>query len=173
MKLEPVNKLAFYVVLSVMFCLSSLTCINSAYRYRLICKILNTSNIEDKFATLWEKIERKFYQKREDVELLRYYFLEATRLFEEGSFEMAYLSAYKIIREKTVVDPKEFPFLDKREGEPSSFSEIRAILMHSRRKDIRVSPKRITEIKAKLPKYALEIILKSSIFIEKIAIEKE
>lgn len=166
-KLEFYNKATLYGLLIVMYCSSSLIYVNSAYRYRLICKILNTNNIEDKIATLWGKLERKFFQKKEDVELLRYYFSEATRLFEEGSFEMAYFSAYKIIREPTVVDPKAY-ISDKREGEPSSFSEIRAILMHSRRKDIRVSPKRITETKAKLPQYILEIILRASTFIEEL-----
>jgi len=118
--------------------------------------MLNTDRIEDKIAALWEKLLTKFPQKKDDVELLRYYFSEATRLFEV-SFEMAYFSAYKIIKEATVVDPKEY-ISDKREGEPSSFSEIRSILMHSRRKDAKVSPKQITEIKVKLPEYTLEIV---------------
>lgn len=154
-----------------MYCSSSLIYINSAYRYKLICKRLNTNKIEDQITPAWEKIEKRFSNKKEDVELLRYYFLEAIRLFEEGSFEMAYFSAYKIIREPTVVDPREY-VSDKREGEPSSFSEIRAILMHSRRKDIQVSPKKISEIKVKLPEYALEIIQRASTFIQKLAIKE-
>jgi hypothetical protein len=133
--------------------------------------MLNTDRIEDKIAALWEKLLTKFPQKKDDIELLRYYFSEATRLFEEGSFEMAYFSAYKIIREPTVVDPKEY-ISDKREGEPSSFSEIRSILMHSRRKDTKVSPKQIREIKVKLPEYALEIIQRASTLIEKLALDK-
>jgi len=170
-KLESFNKATLYGLLSVAYCSSSLTYVNSAYRYRLICKMLNTDRIEDKIAALWEKLLTKFPQKKDDIELLRYYFSEATRLFEEGSFEMAYFSAYKIIREPTVVAPKEY-ISDKREGEPSSFSEIRSILMHSRRKDTKVSPKQIREIKAKLPEYALEIIQRASTLIEKLALDK-
>ncbi len=150
-----------------MYCSSSLIYVNSAYRCRLICKLLNTNRIKDKIVTLWEKLDRKFPQKKEDVELLRYYFSEATRLFEEGSFEIAYFSAYKIIREPTVVDPRAY-ISDKRESEPSSFSEIRTILTHSRQKDIQVGPKQIIEIKTKLPQYALEIIQRALTFIEEL-----
>ncbi|MBC7130382.1 hypothetical protein H5T51_04060 [Candidatus Bathyarchaeota archaeon] len=133
--------------------------------------MLNTNRIEEKTATLWKKLEEKFPGKKDDVDLLRYYYSDATRRFEEGSFEMAYFSAYKIIRDETVVDPKEY-VSDKREGEPSSFSEIRTILLHSRRKKVEINPKRITEIKAKLPQYTLEIILRASTFIEKLAAEE-
>jgi hypothetical protein len=81
---------------------------------------------------------------------------------------MAYFSAYKIIRERTIVDPKEY-VSDKRNGEPSSFSEIRSILMHSRVKDTKVSPKKIRDIKVKLPEYTVEIIQRASELIEKLA----
>ena len=48
----------------------------------------------------------QFPSEKEGTELLRYYFLEAIRLFEEGFFEMSFFSTYKVIREPTVVDPK-------------------------------------------------------------------
>jgi len=62
----------------------------------------------------------QFPSEKEGIELLRYYFLEAIRLFEEGFFEMSFFSTYKVIREPTVVDPKKF-MSDKREGKSSSF----------------------------------------------------
>jgi len=81
---------------------------------------------------------------------------------------MAFLSAYKIIRDKTVVDPTNY-ISDKREGEPSSFSKIRAILVHSRRKRTEINPKTIRETKAKLPEYTLEVINRVMKFLEKIS----
>jgi len=167
-KFEPFNKVILYGILSVVHCFSSLTYVNSAYRYRLVCNMLNTDKIENKIKLLSEKLLTKFSQKKDDVELLRYYFLDAINQFIEGSYEMAYFSAYKIIRERTIVDPKEY-VSDKRNGEPSSFSEIRSILMHSRVKDTKVSPKKIRGIKVKLPEYTVEIIQRASELIEKLA----
>ena len=170
-KLDPFNKVAFYSLLLVMYCSSSLMYVNSAYRYRLICKMSSTSKIEEKINAIWEKLMRKFSYKKESVELLRYYFSEAIRLFEGGSYEMSFLSAYKIIREPTVVDPREY-ISDKREGKPSSFSEIRTVLVHSRRRDIQINPKRIRETKTKLPQYALEIIERAIKFLEKLTLDE-
>ena len=170
-KLDPFNKVIFYGLLLVMYCSSSLMYVNSAYRYRLICKMSNTRKIEEKINAIWEKLMQKFPREKESIELLRYYFSEAIRLFEEGSYEMSFLSAYKIIREPTVVDPREY-ISDKREGKPSSFSEIRAVLMHSRRRDIQINPKRIRETKTKLPQYALEIIERAIKFLEKLTLDE-
>ncbi|MGF3572480.1 MAG: hypothetical protein ACQXXG_03530, partial [Candidatus Bathyarchaeia archaeon] len=57
----------------------------------------------------------------------------------------------------------------KREGEPSSFSEIRAILLHSRRRDEKISPKLVYAIRAKLPEYTREIIQRAATFVEDLA----
>jgi len=170
LKLEPFNKVVFYVLLLVLYCSFSITYVNSAYRYRVMCKVLKANKIEDKIDVMWKKLTQKFPNKKEDVELIRYYFFDAIRQFEEGSYESAFLSAYKIIREKTVVDPRNY-ISDKREGDPSSFSQIRAILVHSRRKHTEISPKTIRETKIKLPKYALEVIERGAEFLEKIALD--
>ena len=166
-KLEPSNKATLYVLLSVTYCSFTLTHINSAYRYRLICKTLNTSKVENKMAASFEELLTKFPQKKNKVNMLRYYFLEAIRLFEEGSYEMAFLTAYIIIRDTIVEDPKEY-VSDKREGEPPSFSDIRAILVHSRQKY-----KQIAEIRKKLPGYTLEIIQRAATFIENLVSNKK
>ena len=121
--------------------------------------------------TLFEKLSMKFPEKEDDVKLLKYYFLEAIRQFEEGSYEMAFLTAYKIIREQTVVNPKDY-ISDKREGKPSSFSEIRTILVHLKREHTKISPKQIAETRKKLPEYTLEIIQRAATFIEKLAFDK-
>jgi len=136
-----------------------------------MCKVLKTDKIEKKTDVIWKKLIQKFPNKKEDVELLRYYFSDAIRQFEEGSYESAFLSAYKIIRDETVVDPTKY-ITDKRKGKPSSFAQIRAILMHSRRKRTEISPKTIRETKAKLPKYTLEVIERGAEFLEKIALDQ-
>lgn len=119
---------------------------------------------------LFRKIEDKFPSKKEDLDLLRYFYFEAIHLFTEGLYEMAYFSAYKVIGDKTVVDPKEY-ISDKRDGEPSRFSIIRAMLLHSRVKDAKVDPKQIVQIGKKLPYFTLEIIERATEFIKKLAIE--
>jgi hypothetical protein len=118
-------------------------------------------------AASFEELLTKFPQKKNKVNMLRYYFLEAIRLFEEGSYEMAFLTAYIIIRDTIVEDPKEY-ISDKREGEPPSFSDIRAILVHSRQKY-----KQIAEIRKKLPEYTLEIIQRAVTFIENLVSSKK
>ena len=170
-KLDTFSKSILYALLSIAYCSFTLTYVNSAYRYRLICTRLNTSKVESKMTELFEKLLEKFPQKKDDVNQLKEYFSEAIRLFEEGSYEMAFLKTYIIIGDTTVTNPKEY-ISDKREGKPSSFSEIRTILVHSRRKDTVISPKQIAETRTKLPEYTLEIIQRAATFIEKLVSNK-
>lgn len=174
-KLEPFNKVIFYGILSVFYCMSSLTYVNFAYRYRLLCRILNVNKVENKIVELSKRIEEKFPEKSEDIGLLRYYYLETVRLFTEGSYEVAYVSAYKIIetlkdiesskhkekdaKEQQIVSDKR----EKKEDKPSRFSSIRGILVHS------TDPKKAMGIRAKLPDFTLEIIQKATEFIEELA----
>lgn len=167
-KLEPINKVILYGTLIAFYCFSTLTYINSAYRYRLLCRALSTNNVGNKTDELFRKLKDKFPKQEDDVNLLRYYLSEALLLFEEVSYEMAYFSAYKIIRDKTVVGPTKY-VSDKRGAGELSFSDIRAILLHSGRKRIEISPKVIAETRSKLPEYALEVIQRALEFIEKLA----
>ncbi|MEM3826693.1 MAG: hypothetical protein QXZ08_03935 [Nitrososphaeria archaeon] len=157
-----------YVILLLIYCSTSLIPINNTYRYRLVCKKENTNNIEKKINVIFKTLLQKFLNTKDNVELLRYYFLDTISNFEEGSYELAFLSAYKIIREQTVIDPRGY-IDDKREGEPSSFSEIRTILIHSRRKDVEIRPKIIRETKTKLPQYTLEVIERALTFLKKLS----
>lgn len=63
--------------------------------------------------------------------MLQYYFSESFRSFLEGDFEKSLIWGYKVIREKTIVDPLEYVD-DKRTNKPS-FGHIRNTLMHPRR----------------------------------------
>ena len=160
LELTPLNKWIFYSSLLSAYILSIMVFVNSAYRYRRVCQIFGTNRIERETSRIWKKIREKFVAQENDVDLLNHYFSDATRLFEEGDFEGAFLSGYKMISEKTVVNPKEH-VSDKRiheEHEPSSFSEIRTILMHSRREKTQIDVKRIRETQKMLPKYCEEIL---------------
>jgi len=168
LEFDVTNKAIFYSVLLVAYILSSMIYVNSAYRYRVMCKTLGTNRIERKLSKIWKRIDNEFSNKKENVDLLQYYFLDALRLFEEGSYEMAFISTYKVINEPTVVDPKQC-VKDERVGELSSFSEIRTILMHSRRKDVQINVRKIREIKKKLPQYCIELLRKASIFLEEVS----
>jgi hypothetical protein len=113
--------------------------------------------MEKQISVIFEKIKTKFPNKKIEHDLLRYYFEDALFSFVEGDYEKAFLSGYKVIREPTVVDPRDY-VNDSREGAPSTFSEIRTTLMHSSRKHHRTEVRKIKTIKPKLPKYSLEVI---------------
>jgi len=166
-ELNPLNKAIFYGALLLAFIMSSMLYVNSAYRYKKMCKGFGTNKIEQEMSAIWEKIGNRFSDKEKDVDLLRYYFTDAWRLFEEGAYENAFISAYKVINEETVVNPKEY-VSDKREEEPASFSEIRTILLHSRRKKIQIDVKRIRETKRKLPQYCMELLNKCYSFLNEL-----
>ena len=168
LEFDVINKAIFYGLLLSAYILSSMIYVNSAYRYKVMCKTLNTNRIERKISNIWKKIDNRFSDHRENVDLLRYYSLDALGSFEEGSYEMAFISTYKVINEETVVNPRDY-VSDKREGEPSSFFGIRAILMHSRRKDIQINVRKIREIKKKLPQYCIEVLQRASTFLEKLS----
>jgi hypothetical protein len=160
LELNPLNKAIFYTSLLCAYIFSIMVFVNSAYRYRIVCKILGTDRLEKETSRVWKTIREKFSAQEMDVDLMNHYFSDAIRLFEEGNFEGAFLSSYKMISEKTVVNPKEH-VSDKRiheEHEPSSFSEIRTILMHSRREKTQINVKRIRETRKMLPKYCREIL---------------
>jgi len=160
LELNPLNKAIFYSFLLGAYVFSSMVFVNSAYRYRVMCKLFRASRLEEETSRMWRTIRQKFATQETDVDLLNHYFSEAIRLFEEGNFEGAFLAGYKMISEKTVVNPKEH-VSDKRvhaEDEPSSFSEIRTILMHSRREKTQIDVKRIRETRKMLPEYCQEIL---------------
>jgi len=166
-ELNTLNKAIFYSSLLLAYIMSSMLYVNSAYRYRKMCENFGTNKIEKEMSTVWEKIGNRYSGKEKDVDLLRHYFTDAWRLFEEGAYEKAFISAYKVINEETVVNPKEY-VSDKREGEPSSFSDIRTILLHSRRKKVQINVKKIRKTKRKLPQYSIELLKKCYAFLKKL-----
>lgn len=101
-------------------------------------------------------MENKFFDQQRDLDLLRYYLGDALRLFVEGDYEMAFISGYKVINEETIVNPRDYVSVE-RKGKPS-FSEVRALLMHSRRKRTQIDVKRIKETKRNLPQDCLELL---------------
>ena len=165
MEIPVLNKTMFYPALLLAYIASSILYVNSAYRYRIICNKLGSKRIEQELSEIWEGIGDRFPDRGKDLDLLRYYFVDSLRLFEEGDYEKAFLSGYKVINEETVVNPKEY-ISDKKEGEPSSFSDIRTILMHSRRKKTEIDVKRIRETKKKLPQYCTELLLRCFTFLK-------
>lgn len=169
--MQPFLGIIYYLVLLLAYIMSSMLYVNSMYRYRIMCDKLGASSIERKMVKVWKTIEEKFSEKQKDVDLLRYYFGDALRLFEEGAYEESFISCYKTICEETIVNPKDY-VSDIREGEPASFSEIRTILMHSRRKEIQIDLDKIRLTKRRLPQYCLELLQRAFSFLELLAIEQ-
>jgi hypothetical protein len=100
--------------------------------------------------------------------LLDYNLTDAIERFEEGDYEMAFISGYKVICEVTVVDPKEY-VSDQRKG-GLSFSDIRTILVHSRshRKYLQISPEEIKTTRRKLPQYCVELLHRCFTFMNRV-----
>ena len=168
MESNVLNNTIYYIILLFAYAASGMIHINFAYRYRLVCRKINENRIEQKVSSIFKKIRKRFSDKEKDVDLLRYYLEDALNSFEEGNYENAFLSGYKIINEPTVVNPKEY-VTDKREDFPSSFSDIRTILMHSRRRELEIDVKRIRLTKSKLFQYSLELLQRDFDFLEKIS----
>lgn len=123
------SKAILYSVLLFAYISSSMLYVNSTYRYRVICQMFNANRIERNLSKIWGRIGNKFPNQQKDLDLLRYYLEEALHFFVEGHYELAFASGYKVINEKTVVNPKDY-VSDQRKGKPS-FSEVRTVLMHS------------------------------------------
>ena len=166
-KLTSLNKVEIYCMLLLFYAATSIIYVNSMYRYRLLCKKLNLRRLEPELSKLWSKIERKFADQSEKVDLLRYYFYNALYWFIEGEYEKAFMEGYKVIRETTVVDPTKYVD-DKRENKPS-FSEVRTVLMHSKRKKLEIDVKRIRETKKHLPQDCMDLLERDILFLKEIA----
>jgi hypothetical protein len=167
-EINPFYLATLFLMLQLAYVLSSMHLLNRAYRYRVLCLKLKVSSIERKGKEIWQDIENKFSGQKKDVDLLRYYYREAIDSFEEGAYEESFLSGYQMICEKTVVDPKDY-ISDHRDGTPESFSEIRTILMHSRRKETEIDVKTIRDTKKTLPIYCIELLYRDFALLEAIA----
>ena len=164
---QTTSGIMYYVALLLAYSMSSMLYVNSAYRYRVMCQSLRVSNLDSRMIDIWRKIGERFSGKEGDVDLLRYYFTESVRLFEEGDYETAFLSGYKVISEVTVANPKDF-VKSEREDPKLSFSDIRTTLMHSRRKDIQIDIGKIREKRRNLPKYCVEVLQRGYEFLQRI-----
>jgi len=163
------NRVTVYCMLLPFYAATSMIYVNSMYRYRLLCKKLNLKRIEPELFKLWDRIERKFVNQSENIDLLRYYFHNALAWFIGGDYEKAFMDGYKVIREPTVVDPTKY-VNDKRKNK-RSFSEVRTILMHSKRRELKIDVKIIREVKRNLPQDCVDLLERDMIFLRKIAFE--
>jgi hypothetical protein len=131
-KLDVPNEMFYFFAILLSYIASSMLYLNYGYRLFALGNRLGILNPEKEFSETFKEIERKYPERRKDLDLLEYYFSESFRCFLEGDIEKGYDWGYKVIREKTIVDPLEYVD-DKRAGKPS-FGDIRNTLMHSRRK---------------------------------------
>jgi len=69
LSLEPIklgiyNRVVSYILLLVLYCCFSITYVNSAYRYGVICEELKVNKIADKTDVIWKKLRQKFPNKK-------------------------------------------------------------------------------------------------------------
>lgn len=164
---SPQTEFFYFTVAILGYIATSMLYINSSYRRYVLSNRIGTQNLEKFLSEKLKSIEVKFSPEQQDVDILRYYFQESYDSFLEGNYEKSFVWGYKVIREKTVVNPAEFVD-DKREGKPS-FSEIRNTLQHSRRDDKHVNTERIRKVMKNLSDDALDLLEREITFIEKVA----
>jgi hypothetical protein len=157
LEFDVFTKSMYFGTLSVAYLTSIMTYVNSSFRYLLLCRKIGSNNVEKEVETIFSKIKKRFTNNKKGTDLLTYYLKNALISFEEGDYENSFLSAYKIIREPTLVNPTKY-VNDLRDGSPSKFSEIRTILMHTSRRDYDIDVNVIKTTKKKLPIYSLEMI---------------
>lgn len=80
-QLDTPSKTIFYCSLLFAYTAFSMLYVNSAYRYRLICKVFKKNRIEPKLSEIWEKIRDKFSEREKDVDLLKYFFFKCITTF--------------------------------------------------------------------------------------------
>ncbi len=158
------------IFLSIVYCATSLLSVNFTYRYKLLCENIIQNKIEEKIYFIRKKLDEKFPDKESDIDLLIYYFSEGVEMFINSDFEAAFMAGYKCIREETVVNPTEY-VSDKRGEEVYSFSDIRAILTHSRRKKFNITVKEINKVRSDIPIYALEVLMRALDFLNKLVVD--
>ena len=161
------TKSIYFGTLSFAYLTSMMTYVNSSFRYLLLCRKIGSNKVEKEVDTIFSKIKKRYPNNEKETDLLSYYLKDSLISFEEGDYENSFLSAYKIIREPTVVDPTKY-VNDLRDGTPSKFSEIRTILMHTSRRDYDIDVNIIKTTKKKLPIYSLEMIERAIELLQKI-----
>lgn len=164
--LDSTTELFFFSIVLLTYVGSSMLYINFSYRLFVLSNRLNVLHLEKVLSRIWKKIEKKYPNQRRDLDLLQYYFDESLRSFLEGDFEKSLISGYKVIREKTIVDPLEY-IDDKRTNKPS-FGHIRNTLMHPRREG-HIETDKIRQIIRNLFNDCLDLLEREFIFIKKIS----
>lgn len=164
--LDSTVELFFFSTVLLTYVGSSMLYINFSYRLFVLSNRLNVLHLENDLSTIWKEIEKKHPNQRGDLDLLQYYFSESLRSFLEGDFEKSLIWGYKVIREKTIVDPREYVD-DKRPNKPS-FGDIRNTLMHSRREE-HIEAGKIRQIIKNLFNDCLDLLEREFIFIKKIS----
>jgi len=145
----------------------SMIYINETYRIKALANLLKTRNLDATISDIFIKLRQKYSKQTDDLELLEYYTRSSIDFFRKGDYESSFTWCYKIIREKTVVNPIEI-VNDKMEGNEGTFSEIRTKLMHSRRKEERITPEDIKNIRKNLFDLNLRLFKRAFEFLNKL-----
>jgi len=165
-RLDMANEIFYFSVVLLSYIALSMLYINSSYRLFALSNRLGTLNLENELSRIWNEIQRKYPERHEDLDLLEYYFSESLRCFLEGDIEKGYDWGYKVIREKTIVDP--LKHVDDKRTDRPSFGDIRNTLMHSRREG-HVDKRKINQIRKNLFGDLLDLLEREFILIKRIS----
>ena len=160
------TELFFFSTTLLGYIASSMLYINSSYRMFVLSDRLEILNLDDEMSEVWTKIRTRYPNVPKDLDLLQYYFNESLRCFLEGDFEKSLVWGYKVIREKTIVNPTEY-IDDKRVGKPS-FGDVRNTLMHPKREK-QVDASKIRTMLKNLFNDCLDLLEREFVFIKKVS----
>ena len=165
--LDTATGLFYFIIVLLGYVASSMLYINYGYRLFVLSNRLNFLNLENVLSRKWREIEEKYSHQQRDMDLLQYYFSESLRCFLEGDFERSFIWGYKVIREKTIVNPMEYVD-DKRANKPS-LGGIRNTLMHSRREKEHTETRKIRMVTKNLFNDCLDLLEREFFFISRVA----
>jgi hypothetical protein len=156
----------YFVVTLTAYIATSMLFLNSSYRLFTLSERMKTNNLAKSLEKAWANIGIKYTRKIDDCGLLHLYFDFSLGAFIDGDYEKSLIWGYKVIREKTVVDPTFFVD-DKRNRKPS-ISEIRNSMEHSRVGG-QVSTDDVRKMMKELPDACLDLVEREITLLRKIS----
>ena len=166
MNFDAATLVLYFVILLFGYTAASMLYVNSSYRLFKLGERLGVLNLDKRMSEIWTKLHEKFPLAEKDIELLEYYFNESLYGFLEGDYEKSFIWGYKVIREKTVVNPLEY--VDDKRPNKQSFSEIRNTLEHSRRQG-HVDSTKIRQMVGNLFNDCLDLLEREFEFMKKVS----
>jgi hypothetical protein len=153
------------IVLLAGYLVFSISYVNESYRLGVLARKFKTRNLESTILNIFKKLQQKYPSQSDDIALLEYSLRSSIDFFKSGDYERSFIEGCKIIRDKTIVEPK--TVINDRIDEEKTFSQVRAIILHTeighkpvKAQDIKKTKKELFELNIKLYERIFEFLEK-------------